>query len=194
MHRVWLHRACAPPSPCKRAQYFGRRSIVACCSMGSGRSALHPDISTVLFSESEIAARCVDLGAEIAAAYVDKQPLVLVTLSGAYMFAAELLKRVQPPPRGLQVDFIRASSYGAATQSSGTVALEVCCSMMARSMLCCTSVAHQPLRLHSKHCLDTSLHAMPLCWLPPRMRLAAPDTLCFVWLHAADRSRPADHV
>jgi hypoxanthine phosphoribosyltransferase len=45
--------------------------------------------------------------------------------TGAFMFASDLLKSVQPVPDGLHVDFMRASSYGAGTSSTGTVELGV---------------------------------------------------------------------
>lgn len=90
------------------------------------QESLHRDIKAVLFSEEQIRERCESLGGAIATDYADKAPLVLVTLAGAYMFAADLLKCVHPVPPGLQVDFIRASSYGAGTESSGSVAVQVC--------------------------------------------------------------------
>lgn len=85
------------------------------------RHAVHPDIDRVLFSEEAIEEACTRLGAAIAADYATKEPLLVGTLSGSYMFLAELSKRVQPLPRGLQIDFCRASSYGHGTVSSGTV-------------------------------------------------------------------------
>ena len=89
--------------------------------------SLHPDCKAVLFDEARIAKRCAELGAQLATDYADRQPLFLATLSGAFMFASDLLKRVQPAPAGLQVDFIRASSYGAGTSSSGKVDVQVRC-------------------------------------------------------------------
>jgi hypoxanthine phosphoribosyltransferase len=43
---------------------------------------------------------------------------VIVTLKGSFMFAADLVRSLTVP---LQIDFIRLASYGASTQSSGTV-------------------------------------------------------------------------
>jgi hypoxanthine phosphoribosyltransferase len=37
---------------------------------------------------------------------------------------ADLVRAVAPVPQGLQVEFIRASSYGAGTESSGEVSLK----------------------------------------------------------------------
>ncbi len=44
--------------------------------------------------------------------------LVVVTLKGALFFAADLLREITVPVR---VDFVRLSSYGGGTKSSGTV-------------------------------------------------------------------------
>jgi hypothetical protein len=93
--------------------------------MAAGSRALHQDISKVLYSEEDLLATCQELGKKIAKDYANKEPLFLVTLSGAYVFAADLLRQVQPTPVGINVDFLRASSYGRGTESSGVVSLQV---------------------------------------------------------------------
>lgn len=60
---------------------------------------------------------------QIAADYAGRAPLVVGTLKGATIFMSDLVRAVDPPPRGLQLGFVKASSYGAGTQSSGQVAL-----------------------------------------------------------------------
>lgn len=45
------------------------------------------------------------------------------TLKGAVIFLADLVRAIHPLPPGLQLEFVRASSYGARTESSGAVAL-----------------------------------------------------------------------
>jgi hypoxanthine phosphoribosyltransferase len=99
--------------------------MVAPQAASASSSHIHGDIKTVLFSEKAIADRCIALGKTLAADFADRQPLVVVTLAGACMFASELLKRLEPVPEGLHVDFIRASSYGASTTSSGSVDVQV---------------------------------------------------------------------
>lgn len=61
---------------------------------------------------------------QVAADYADRRPLVVGTLKGGVVFLADLVRAMDPPPPGLQLDFVRASSYGAATESSGDVALQ----------------------------------------------------------------------
>lgn len=43
---------------------------------------------------------------------------------GCILFAADLLRAIEPCPRGLTMDFMKASSYGSGTESSGEVQLK----------------------------------------------------------------------
>jgi hypoxanthine phosphoribosyltransferase len=61
---------------------------------------------------------------QIAADYADKAPLVVGTLKGAVIFMSDLVRAMEPTPDGLQLEFVRASSYGLATVSSGKVAVQ----------------------------------------------------------------------
>jgi hypoxanthine phosphoribosyltransferase len=74
----------------------------------------------VVFDEATIAARVVDLGREITAAYPDGELLVIGLLKGSFVFLADLVRAIGRP---LQVDFLVASSYGTGTVSSGEVRL-----------------------------------------------------------------------
>ena len=71
-----------------------------------------------LISEQEVAHRLDTLAAEINARYAGK-PLVLVcVLKGAFMFFADLVRRLSVAP---EVDFVRVSSYGKGTESSRNI-------------------------------------------------------------------------
>lgn len=72
------------------------------------------------FSEAQIAERVRALGDEITAAYPDGQLLVLGLLKGSFIFLSDLVRAIHRP---LQVDFLVASSYGDAMESSGLVRL-----------------------------------------------------------------------
>ena len=67
-----------------------------------------------------IATRVRELGREITAAYPDGELLVLGLLKGSFIFLSDLVRSITRP---LQVDFMVASSYGDAMESSGTVQL-----------------------------------------------------------------------
>jgi hypoxanthine phosphoribosyltransferase len=78
------------------------------------------DGKVVVFDEATIAARVRALGQEITAAFPDGELLVLGLLKGSFIFLSDLVRRIERP---LQVDFLVAASYGAATVSSGEVRL-----------------------------------------------------------------------
>ena len=71
-----------------------------------------------LITAGQIARRVQELGAAIAAAYVEC-PLTLVgVLRGATLFLADLARAIDLP---LVIDFVTMASYGRGTESSGTV-------------------------------------------------------------------------
>lgn len=77
-------------------------------------------VKRVAYDRETIARRVCEMGAEITAAYPDGELLVLGLLKGSFIFLADLVREIQRP---LHVDFLVASSYGAATVSSGNVRL-----------------------------------------------------------------------
>lgn len=74
-----------------------------------------------LIGARRIARRVSELGGEIARAYPRRAPLLVALLDGAFCFAADLARAIDLPD--LRVAFMRASSYGARTESSGRVDL-----------------------------------------------------------------------
>jgi hypoxanthine phosphoribosyltransferase len=72
----------------------------------------------VLYSAEEIARVVKRLGAEISAAYAGEELLVVGILKGAFVFMADLVRCLELP---VKLDFMRLSSYGAATSTSGEV-------------------------------------------------------------------------
>ena len=79
-----------------------------------------PRPGRVLVAEGELAARVAELAAAIARDYARTTPVLVGVLQGAVPFIADLMRRL---PIDVTLDFVRASSYGAATASSGTVRL-----------------------------------------------------------------------
>src|SRR6266571_3276172 len=73
-----------------------------------------------MISAQQIARRVHRLGKQISEVYADiDTPLVIVViLKGATVFAADLLRSLSIPA---ELEFVRASSYGAGTSSSGKV-------------------------------------------------------------------------
>ena len=83
------------------------------------------DISRLvpLFTREAIAARVAEMGAQIARDFQGEPLVAVCVLRGAFMFYADLVRAI--PKDDLYVDFIRVSSYGAATESSGQVKLRM---------------------------------------------------------------------
>lgn len=73
----------------------------------------------VVFTPSQIQAMVQKMATEIDKNYPAHEDLVVVgVLKGAFIIQADLVRALKRP---VTIDFIRASSYGAGTQSSGTV-------------------------------------------------------------------------
>lgn len=71
-----------------------------------------------LIGREEIDARVAELAERITEDYRGRDLVVVGILKGAFVFLADLVRRVELP---LEVDFVAISSYGKDTQSSGVV-------------------------------------------------------------------------
>jgi hypoxanthine phosphoribosyltransferase len=80
------------------------------------------DVITPLISAGELAHRVGELANQISADYAGKQPLVVGVLKGAWMFMADLVRQLTVP---VSCDFVKLSSYGTGTSSSGQVTLRL---------------------------------------------------------------------
>lgn len=83
------------------------------------RHVTEPAIRT-LFDANAIAGRTRAMAEEIAAANMHDL-LAVAVLKGSFMFAADLLRALHGAGLAPQVEFVHLSSYGAGTESSGTV-------------------------------------------------------------------------
>lgn len=83
------------------------------------RPAERPYAIEQMISAKAIAARVEGLAREITAHYHDSDRLIVVgLLRGSFMFIADLVREIDLP---VEVDFLEASSYGNAAQSSKEV-------------------------------------------------------------------------
>ena len=77
------------------------------------------DMSRILLTREQIAKRVSEIGREMTDIYKnDDRPLFVCVLKGSVVFFADLIRAVSIP---LDIEFMTASSYGAATVSSGEV-------------------------------------------------------------------------
>lgn len=77
----------------------------------------------IYLSAAKIQAMNETLGKKITADYASRltpgeELLVVITLKGALLFSADLLRHIDVP---LAIDFVRLASYGSGTKSSGSV-------------------------------------------------------------------------
>ncbi|MCY3020211.1 MAG: phosphoribosyltransferase family protein [Planctomycetota bacterium] len=76
-----------------------------------------------LIRREQIASRLATLAPEVYAAMAKRhRPIAVIVLQGAFVFAADLLRRL-PSDFKIEVAFLRCESYGSATRSSGRVLL-----------------------------------------------------------------------
>jgi len=78
-----------------------------------------PNVS-ILFSAAEIATRVDEMAVELAAK-LPADTLVVSVLKGSFVFAADLIRALSHAGADWSMDFLTLSSYGAGTQSTGTV-------------------------------------------------------------------------
>jgi hypoxanthine phosphoribosyltransferase len=81
-------------------------------------ATIHDDVEEILLSGEQIQSRVAELGAQLAADYAGRHPVLVSVLKGSIVFLADLVRRMEIP---LAIDLMEVSSYGASTESSGQV-------------------------------------------------------------------------
>jgi hypoxanthine phosphoribosyltransferase len=76
------------------------------------------DIREILYTEEDIQRKVSELGSLLSRDFAGRNPLVICVLKGAFIFMADLVKRITIP---VEMDFMAVSSYGQSTKSSGVV-------------------------------------------------------------------------
>ena len=79
-------------------------------------TTIDPKRVEVMISAEQIAERVRQLAAQISADYAGKQPLVIGVLNGAGVLLADLVRQLTIPVR---CEFVRVTSYGMRTETSG---------------------------------------------------------------------------
>ena len=72
----------------------------------------------ILLSRQEIKVTVVRLAAGITKDYRNRKPVLISVLKGAFVFMADLIRLLDFP---LEIDFIRLSSYGRGSRTSGKI-------------------------------------------------------------------------
>lgn len=76
------------------------------------------EVSDIMIPKEEIEEMCKRLGEQISKDYAGREVLLVGVLRGAFVFMADLIRHISVPVR---VDFMKVSSYGDGTVSSGEV-------------------------------------------------------------------------
>ena len=76
----------------------------------------------IMFTEEEINRRIGELGRQITGEYRGREITMICILKGAAPFACELAKRIDLP---VEMEYMRCSSYGNETESSGVVKIDL---------------------------------------------------------------------
>lgn len=72
----------------------------------------------ILISETEIQTKISNLATQLNNKFKNEEVIVICVLKGAVMFATDLVKKLSMP---VKMEFIRLSSYGSSTTTSGKV-------------------------------------------------------------------------
>ncbi len=74
-----------------------------------------------IYSGNAVKARIAEMGRQISADYQElERPVVIGVMKGAIFFLSDLMREIETKDP-LQLEFVRLSSYGSATESSGQV-------------------------------------------------------------------------
>ncbi len=76
------------------------------------------EVSDIMIPKEKIQEMCERLGRQISEDYKGRELLLIAVLRGAFVFMADLIRYIDVPCR---IDFMKVSSYGSGTESSGEV-------------------------------------------------------------------------
>ena len=79
---------------------------------------MHKDLDSILISEYQLEDIINNLADEINADFGNEELIMIVILKGSMLFASDLIRKLKMP---VNLDFMKASSYGVGTKSSKVV-------------------------------------------------------------------------
>ncbi|MBR3894854.1 MAG: hypoxanthine phosphoribosyltransferase [Clostridia bacterium] len=85
---------------------------------------MEQDVEQILFDKNELNEICDRLAAQITETYRDsgRELVFIVVLKGSMFFASDLLSRI---PLACEIEFMKVSSYGSATETSGNLQIHL---------------------------------------------------------------------
>ena len=82
---------------------------------------IHPDVEKILYTEKEVDKIISDVADKLNNDYNNEELVVIVVLRGSMIFASDLIRKLKMP---VKTEFIKASSYGSGTSSSGFINIQ----------------------------------------------------------------------
>ncbi len=130
----------------------------------------------LMISTEELDAKLVEMGQTISENYAGRCPIIIGILNGSFIFMADLVRKLDIP---FEVDFIKLSSYGSGTTSSGTVRLlkDISADITGRDVIVVEDI------------IDTGL---TINFLRHRLEEAGPTSVSFVTLLLKDEVAKLD--
>ena len=141
----------------------------------AARTAMDDDVEEVLLTHEQIQTRVAELGAQLAADYAGREPVLVSVLKGSIIFLADLVRAM---PVQVSIDLMELSSYGASTQSSGQVRIlkDLSGPITGRDVIVVEDIIDTGLTLNYllKYLRDRSPSSVTICCLldKPARRLA----------------------
>ncbi|UCH09948.1 MAG: hypoxanthine phosphoribosyltransferase, partial [Fidelibacterota bacterium] len=136
----------------------------------------------LFMSSEEIQAKVTEIAAYVSERFRDRCPILIGVLNGSFMFMADLVRQLDID---FEIDFIKISSYGNETASTGTVRLlkDISADITGRDVVIVEDI------------VDTGL---TVNFLRSRMEEAGPTSVTFVTLllkdQVANLDFPLDYV
>ena len=131
-----------------------------------------------LISEENIRKRVEEIGGKISKDFANKIPVIIGVLNGSFLFMADLVRNINID---YEVDFIKISSYGNSTTSSGTVRLikDISADITGRDLIIVEDI------------VDTGLS---VDFLNNRLKEAKPSSISFVTCLKKPSKVNVDHL
>ncbi len=140
---------------------------------------------SLLFTAEDIALRVKRLASQISADYKPNEVIVVGVLKGAFIFLADLVRQLSIP---IKLDFVRLSSYGDSTESSGKIRIiaDVESDLQAQDVLIVEDIVDSGLTTAflREHLLNKKPRTVKICTLINKVeRRRIEISLDYVGLH-----------
>ena len=82
---------------------------------------VHPDVAYVMLTEQQIKRKVKQMAKQLDKLYEGRSPVVVCILKGSVVFYSDLIRAMKTP---MTLDFMRVSSYGSASKSTGELTIK----------------------------------------------------------------------